>query len=120
VASSSSHEPLDPPAVDGAGIDREDPVGPLAPIGVRELRNQVAGAIRRAHAGERLIVTVDGVPRAQLGPLRPDSTGVTLWDLTAGGLIEPPQQLVRSEAPAPIPLPADVSADRLLDAARGT
>ena len=97
----------------------EAEIGPLSPIGVRELRNQVAAAIRRAGAGERLVVTVDGVPMAQLGPLAPDHTGVTLWDLAAGGLIEPPHQRQRPPNPAPIPVPADVSADRLLDAARG-
>lgn len=92
---------------------------PLSPIGVRELRNQVAAAIRRAAAGERLVVTVDGRPAAQLGPLSPDSGGVTLWDLAAGGLVEPPHTLTHPPDPAPIPIPADVSADRLLDAARG-
>ena len=33
-------------------------------IAIRELRNQVSRVVRRAHAGERLIITVDGVPAA--------------------------------------------------------
>jgi prevent-host-death family protein len=92
---------------------------PLAPIGVRELRNNVAAMIRRAAAGERVVVTVDGHPVAQLGPLAPDQAGVTLWDLAAAGLIEPPRRPDRPPAPAPLPVPADLSADRLLQATRG-
>jgi prevent-host-death family protein len=36
----------------------------------RELRNNISEVLRRAEAGERLIVTVDGRPVAELGPLR--------------------------------------------------
>ena len=42
-------------------------------VGIRELRNNVAAVVRRAGAGERIVVTVDGVPAAQLGPL--EATG---------------------------------------------
>ncbi len=41
----------------------------LERVGVRELRNSVAAVVRRAAAGERLVITVDGRPAAQLGPL---------------------------------------------------
>src|SRR5213592_4960645 len=40
-------------------------------VGIRELRNDVAAVVRRAAAGERITVTVDGRPVAQLGPLEP-------------------------------------------------
>lgn len=36
----------------------------------RELRNDVAGVLRRAEAGERLVITVSGRPVAELGPVR--------------------------------------------------
>ncbi|MEM7338596.1 MAG: type II toxin-antitoxin system prevent-host-death family antitoxin [Actinomycetota bacterium] len=94
-------------------------------VGVRELRNQVAAVVRRAAAGERLIVTVDGQPTAQVGPIEPDRSGITLWDLAAAGLVHPPRRLDATApgtdrpTPTPIPLPADLSADRLLDASRG-
>lgn len=91
----------------------------LAPIGVRELRNNVAAVIRRAAAGERVLVTVDGRPTAQLGPIAPDRTGVTLWDLAAAGLVVPPRRPDRLDAPAPIPVPADLDANRLLEATGG-
>lgn len=89
-------------------------------IGVRELRNQVAAVVRRAAGGERLIVTVDGRPVAQLGPLEPDTAGLTVWDLAAAGLVEPPRRPDRPPAPAPVDVPADVRVDRLLDQVRGT
>lgn len=87
-------------------------------IGIRELRNQVAAVVRRAGSGERLLVTVDGHPVAQLGPISPDSAGVSLWDLAAAGLLVPPRRPDRPPDPAPAPLPADLSADRLLETSR--
>jgi prevent-host-death family protein len=92
----------------------------LARIGVRELRNSVAAVVRRAASGERLVVTVDGRPVAQLGPLEPDRRGVTVWDLAAAGLLEPPRRPDRPAAPPPLPVPADVRVDRLLEQVRGT
>ena len=101
----------------------DDPTGAsdeaLTTIGVRELRNQVASVLRRAGAGERVVVTVDGRPVAQVGPLTPSGSGATLWDLAAAGLIEPPRRPDRPADPAPLPLPADLSADRLLESSRG-
>ncbi len=41
----------------------------MAVIPQRELRNDVAGVLRRAEAGERLVITVGGRPVAELGPL---------------------------------------------------
>jgi len=88
-------------------------------VGVRQLRNQVAKVIRRASTGERIIITVDGKPVAQLGPLTPDRDGVTLWDLAMAGLVEPPRRHDHPSTPSPIPMPADLNADRLLAATRG-
>lgn len=41
----------------------------MATIPQRELRNNVSQVLRRAQDGERLTVTVDGRPVAELGPL---------------------------------------------------
>jgi prevent-host-death family protein len=93
-------------------------VATVASIGIRELRNQVAAVVRRAAAGERLIVTVDGVPTAQLGPLSAEPGALSLADLAAVGLVETPRT-----APAPAPEavnpPVDVRLDRLVDQVRG-
>lgn len=88
-------------------------------IGVRELRNSVSAVLRRATNGERVVVTVDGRPVAQLGPLEPTNDGVTMWDLAGAGLIEPPRRHDLPAAPPPLPVPADVRVDRLLDQVRG-
>ena len=91
-------------------------------IGVRELRANVAALVRRAAAGERITVTVDGVPVAQLGPLEPPggAAGLTLDDLIASGLAVPPGRRDRpAEAPAE-DVPVDARPDRVLDELRGT
>lgn len=41
----------------------------MATIPQRELRNNVSDVLRRAEAGERIVVTVDGRPVAELGPI---------------------------------------------------
>ncbi len=87
-------------------------------VGVRELRNNVAAILRRARHGERVVVTIDGHPVAQLGPLTP-AGAVSLWDLAGAGLVEPPHRHDRPAAPRPQPMPADVRTNRLLDPVRG-
>ena len=91
---------------------------PWTSIGIRELRNQVAAVVRRAAGGERLVVTVDGVAMAQLGPLAATPAASASHDLAAAGLVEPPRG-----APSPPPEaanpPVDVRLDRVLDQVRG-
>lgn len=41
----------------------------MSEVSVRELRNDVSEVLRRAEAGELIVVTVRGRPVAQLGPL---------------------------------------------------
>ncbi|HEX6166937.1 MAG TPA: type II toxin-antitoxin system prevent-host-death family antitoxin [Acidimicrobiales bacterium] len=87
-------------------------------VGIRELRNNVAAVVRRAGAGERVVVTVDGMPAAQLGPLDAPAAP-TLDDLVAAGLAHPPG---RRDRPAPPPAedaPVDVRPERVLDELRG-
>jgi len=88
-------------------------------IGVRELRNNVAAVLRRAAAGERITITVDGTPVAQLGPLEPEGSP-TLDDLVATGLVEPPSK-PQAAVPelVPLDLPVDVRVDDVLDELRG-
>ena len=88
-------------------------------IGIRELRAGVAAAVRRAGAGERVVITVDGRPVAQLGPLEPAPGRQTLEDLAAQG------QLVlarRDDRPPPefaMPLWAGTRIDQLVREVRG-
>ena len=87
-------------------------------IGTRELRANLASALRRVGAGERLVVTVDGRPVAQLGPLEP-SGAPSLVDLAASGLIEPPRRARPAAAPDALDTAVDVRLDRVLAEVRG-
>ncbi|MEM9467402.1 MAG: type II toxin-antitoxin system prevent-host-death family antitoxin [Actinomycetota bacterium] len=88
-------------------------------LGVRELRAELATHVRRAAAGDRLIVTVDGLPAAQLAPITPTGTP-DLEDLVAAGLVRPPLRPDPPPAPTDLPLlPVDISADQVLAELRG-
>ncbi len=71
---------------------------PAARIAVRELRNYASRVVRRARAGERMLITVDGVPAAEIGPIRAAPAEWTIDELVAAGLVAPPR---RSDPPAP-------------------
>lgn len=91
----------------------------LSRVGIRDLRNQVAAIVRRAGQGERIIVTVDGVPAAMIGPIEPAAGGVTFEDLVAAGLVAPPGRLDRPAPPEAVSLPVDARTARVLDELRG-
>jgi prevent-host-death family protein len=87
-------------------------------VGIRELRNNVAAVVRRAGAGERIVVTVDGVPTAQVGPLDAPHSA-TVDDLVAAGMARPPGRRDRPVAPEPEDTPVDIRPDGVLDELRG-
>ena len=87
-------------------------------IGTRELRANLAAVLRQVGAGERLVITVDGRPVAQLGPVDPGGSP-TLTDLAASGLVEPPRRSQPSEPPEPVDTAVDVRLDRILAEVRG-
>lgn len=88
-------------------------------IGVRELRTSLAATLRRAGAGERILITLDGAPIAQVGPIEPTAEP-TLADLVAAGLITAPRRPNdRQPDVDPIDLPVDVRLDDVLNDLRG-
>ena len=87
-------------------------------VGIRELRNNVAAVVRRAAGGERVVVTVDGVPVAQLGPLE-GASALTVDDLVAAGLARPPGRRDRPPPPDAEDAPVDVRPEGALDELRG-
>ncbi len=66
-------------------------------IGVRELRSNLANVLERAAAGERIVITERGTPKAVLGPT---STTDNLGKGIAEGWITPG---AKKGTPAPIP-----------------
>lgn len=83
-------------------------------MGIRELRNQSAAAVRRAGSGERIIITVDGRPVAQLGPLEATEGEPTLEDLANRGLVVAARRPDRPLPTVSVPIWAGVRLDRLL------
>ena len=83
-------------------------------LGVRDLRNQTAAAVRRAGAGERIVITVDGRPVAQLGPIDPGTAEPTLDDLAARGLLHLPRRTDRDAPTDAVVVWAGFRLDRLL------
>jgi prevent-host-death family protein len=77
-------------------------------IALRELRNQASRVVRRARAGERLIITVDGVPAAEIGPVREAERATSLDELIATGVVV----VARTRTPPPPPKPARVPSGR--------
>ena len=78
---------------------------PGAPrLGTRELRANLAATVRRAAAGERLVITDSGRPVAQIGPLDAPA-GTTIEELVVRGFVIAPRRAARdtkSVVPEPI------------------
>jgi prevent-host-death family protein len=70
-------------------------------IPVRELRNQASQVVRRARAGERLIITVDGIAAAEIGPVSVAGQAPSLQELIATGAVVAAR--VRTPPPPPTP-----------------
>ena len=89
---------------------------PMDRIPLRELRNQASQVIRRARAGERMIVTVDGVPAAEIGPVRTAERAGSVDELIATGGLVAARLRTAPRPPAPQPAPTGrSSADVLRD-----
>jgi prevent-host-death family protein len=84
-----------------------------AKVGTRELRANLATALRRAAAGERVIVTESGRPVAQLGPVDAPA-GTTIEELVARGLVVPPRRTPREQV-ASLPSAIDIHSGMRFD-----
>ena len=62
------------------------------------MRARAASLVRRAGAGERILITIGGRPVAQLGPIDAVDGAPTIDDLVARGLLEPAR---RADRPPP-------------------
>jgi len=88
-------------------------------IGIRQLRAEMAAQVRRAGAGDRVVITVDGRPVAQLGPLEPTDGTPTLADLAAQGRLVAAQRDDRPPPAMSLPLWAGTRIDQLVREVRG-
>ena len=95
----------------GTSVDR---------VGVRELRNYASRLIARARAGERIVITVDGVPAAEIGPIVGPFQERTMAELVAAGLVIPPRSAIdRSARPHPVRLSGTRTASDVVIEERG-
>lgn len=83
-------------------------------IAVRELRNQASRLVRRARAGERLIITVDGVPAAEIGPISAAERASSLEELITTGAIVGPRVRTAPRQPRPVRAPSARSSSDVL------
>jgi antitoxin (DNA-binding transcriptional repressor) of toxin-antitoxin stability system len=93
----------------------------MAELGIRELRGDLAARIRRAAIGESTVITVNGRPAAQLGPLVEASAGPDrgLAALVSSGAVVPPRRADRDVPARTVAVWGTVRLDRLLREIRG-
>lgn len=88
--------------------------GPMERIGVRELRNQASRVVRRARAGERLIITVDGIPAAEIGPVSAADRSLSVEQLIAAGTVLAPRARKPPARARPLRAPSGRSSAEVL------
>lgn len=88
-------------------------------IGIRELRADLAAAVRRAGSGQRVVISVDGRALAQLGPIEPEHGQTVLADLIAAGAVIAPRRTDAMRPGTPIAIWSGVRLDRALKQLRG-
>jgi prevent-host-death family protein len=79
-------------------------------IGVRELRAGLAGFVRRAAAGESIVITLSGRPVAALGPIG-GHRDLGLAELVAHGAVVAPRVRADTDAVERERLPVDARSD---------
>lgn len=85
--------------------------------GVRELRQNLAAALRRAAAGERTVISRDGHPIAQLAPL--DADAPALERLVAADAVVAPRRTGPWRPPEAVAVWAGMRVDQALRELRG-
>lgn len=73
-------------------------------VGIRELRSDLAAVVRRAGAGQRVVVSVGGRPVAELGPVGVDR----------GDGVQPPRRTDPPRLGDPVPVWPGLRLDRVL------
>ncbi|MCB0870224.1 MAG: type II toxin-antitoxin system prevent-host-death family antitoxin [Solirubrobacterales bacterium] len=87
-------------------------------IGIRELRADLSNQVKRAAAGEPVVITIDGEPKAVISPLVPAQVEMTLDELIAAGRVIPGPRRNEPRPPAPPKVESDRSSAEILDELR--
>lgn len=84
-------------------------------VSVRQLRNDVSRILKRVESGERLIVTSNGEPVAEIGPIRQRSDKPTLEELIAAGRVTPPRTRGAPAPAHPVPFDGPMASEEILE-----
>jgi prevent-host-death family protein len=87
-------------------------------VTIRQLRNDVSRIVRRASAGERLIITSNGVPMAEIRPLERSSSQQAIAELIEAGRLNPPRSTAPPRRARPIEFGGTRSSEEILDELR--
>ncbi|TSA52618.1 MAG: type II toxin-antitoxin system prevent-host-death family antitoxin [Actinobacteria bacterium] len=89
-------------------------------IGIRELRERSATFIKRAGAGEQMIITVSGDPVATLGPITSATTqAISLIDLVTNGSVVASRRRDKYQLPVAVTIHSGSRIDQTLREVRG-
>lgn len=88
-------------------------------VGIRELRQNISSLVRQAGEGEDMVITVDGLPVAHLGPLRPPEPPSSIGELAARGELVLPSRSGTTASGVTITLSPGERMDRLIREVRG-
>ena len=84
-------------------------------VTVRQLRNDVSRILRRVRAGERMIVTSNGVAVAEIGPLQGGTSKQTLEELIASGKVIPPRTRAKPRPATPTRFSGPMTTEEILE-----
>ena len=89
-------------------------------VGIRQLREQAATFVKRAQSGDHVVITVNGEPVAELGPVGGVApVALTLADLVARNVVVAPRRRDDYRTPTPITVHSGARIDQLLREVRG-
>lgn len=70
-------------------------------VGIKELRSDLSNQVRRAASGERIVVTIDGAPKAVISSFVPSQKEMSLEDMISSGRLIPGPRTSEPRPPAP-------------------
>lgn len=89
-------------------------------VGIRALREQAATFVKRAQSGDSVVITVNGEPVAELGPVGANgATSTTLSDLVTRGALVAARRKDAYRIPNPIAVHSGARIDQMLREVRG-
>ncbi len=89
-------------------------------VGIRALREQAATFVKRAQSGDAVVITVNGEPVAELGPIgKTIESPTTIADLVARGVVIAPRRVKGYRYSDPISVHSGARIDQILREVRG-